>query len=528
MLISKTVKIKWSGSNRKHYEDKGYIFTKFFEEFEAGIEDLTDSSKALVEARCDCVDCKNAHLKPIRWYSYLGQIEKSGKYYCKKCASKLYGSIKSRNIKLQNGTSFEQWCIDNNRQDILDRWDYELNNYNPSEISFGTTIKPYFKCHMGLHKSEPKRINGFTSGQNGSISCKQCNSFAQWGISNLGDNFLKKYWDYDNNFINPWEIASQSDKKVWIKCQEKDYHGSYEARCYQIVKGQRCPLCSCNSGKVHSLGSFAQWGIDNLGEDFLEKYWSDKNELSPWEISCGSRKKVWIKCQKKDYHENYSLTSAHFTKENGTRCPYCANQKIHPLDSLGQQLENEGLLHIWSEKNKKSPHEYAPVSGQKAWWKCECGKHEDYERIISGSNIVDFRCPSCNISKGEKRIEEYLINNKIEYIPQQPYEGLIGLGGGDLSYDFYLPKSYNLLIEYQGIQHEKPIDFEGKGKKYAEKQFKKQVEHDKRKKEYAKDNKIELLPIWYYDYDNIEEILNNKIKEIHNNIPTETNTYLNT
>lgn len=24
--------------------------------------------------------------------------------------------------------SFEQWCIDSNRKDILDRWDYTLNS----------------------------------------------------------------------------------------------------------------------------------------------------------------------------------------------------------------------------------------------------------------------------------------------------------------------------------------------------------------------------------------------------------------
>ena len=33
--------------------------------------------------------------------------------------------------------------------------------------------------------------------------------------------------------------------------------------------------------------------------------------------------------------------------------------------------------------------------------------------------------------------------------------------------------------------------------------------HDKRKQQYAKDHMIDLLEIWYYDYNNIENILNN-------------------
>ena len=35
--------------------------------------------------------------------------------------------------------------------------------------------------------------------------------------------------------------------------------------------------------------------------------------------------------------------------------------------------------------------------------------------------------------------------------------------------------------------------------------------HDKRKREYAKDHNIKLLEIWYWDYDNIEEILNKEL-----------------
>ena len=58
----------------------------------------------------------------------------------------------------------------------------------------------------------------------------------------------------------------------------------------------------------------------------------------------------------------------------------------------------------------------------------------------------------------------------------------------------------------EGGQHEKPIDLFG-----GEEQFKIQQEHDKRKKEYAKLHNIKLLEIWYYDFDNITEILNKEL-----------------
>ena len=64
----------------------------------------------------------------------------------------------------------------------------------------------------------------------------------------------------------------------------------------------------------------------------------------------------------------------------------------------------------------------------------------------------------------------------------------------------------NILIEFQGIQHEQPIKYFG-----GKEKFEKQKEHDKRKRDYAKQHNIELLEIWYWDFNDIEQILNEKI-----------------
>ena len=66
-----------------------------------------------------------------------------------------------------------------------------------------------------------------------------------------------------------------------------------------------------------------------------------------------------------------------------------------------------------------------------------------------------------------------------------------------------------MLIECQGKQHAQPIEYFG-----GEKQFKIQQEHDKRKREYAEKNGYKLLEIWYYDFDNIEEILNRELEVV--------------
>lgn len=117
-----------------------------------------------------------------------------------------------------------------------------------------------------------------------------------------------------------------------------------------------------------------------------------------------------------------------------------------------------------------------------------------------------FGCPSCNESKGEKQISKWLETSQISYKPQITFDGLIGVKGGNLSYDFYLPE-LNILIEYQGQYHDGTVSNQ------TEEDFKKQQEHDRRKREYANDHNIKLLEIWYWDFDNIETILNNYITQ---------------
>ena len=116
-------------------------------------------------------------------------------------------------------------------------------------------------------------------------------------------------------------------------------------------------------------------------------------------------------------------------------------------------------------------------------------------------------CPMCNVSKGEKRIKEILKNENIDYIYQKEFNGLIGINGGKLSFDFYI-SSFNCLIEYQGEFHD------GKARHQTENKLLKQQEHDRRKREYAKQHNINLLEIWYWDFDNIEQIIKNYLSKI--------------
>jgi len=439
-LISETVVIRWNPKNRIWFQSKGYKFTKWKDEFKIKVFDLSNSSSVLIEVKCDCEECENPYLKPMRWVNYLTNVKEDGKYYCRKCAKKLYGNETLRNtLLIKNGKSFEQWCIENNRQDVLDRWDYELNDLKPNEISFGTKNKYYLKCPRKLHESELNMISIITLYKNINVHCKACNSFAQWGIDHLGEDFLNKYWDYEKNTVNPWKIAVQYNKKVWIKCQEKDYHESYDISPNNFINNHRCPYC-CN------------------------------------------------------YHG-----------------------RVHPLDSLGKLLENRGLLSLWSDKNKISPYEFTPWTSQKVYWKCPEGVHEDYPRSIASANTLDFCCSKCDYSKGEKQLDIILSEYNIPHDSQYKFTDLIGIGGRLLRFDAPVfwdrgKTELRMLIEYDGQQHFRWI----KGW-ITKKEFKTLQHHDQLKNEYCKIHNIKLLRIPYWDFSNIESILS---KELNLTTPT--------
>lgn len=110
-------------------------------------------------------------------------------------------------------------------------------------------------------------------------------------------------------------------------------------------------------------------------------------------------------------------------------------------------------------------------------------------------------CPKCNSSKGERKIDLFLNNLGISYIFQKTFEDCRDTY--TLPFDFYLP-SYNACIEYDGIQHFKPIQFFG-----GEESLEKQKRHDEIKNNYCKENGIDLLRIPYYEYNNIENNISN-------------------
>ena len=148
--------------------------------------------------------------------------------------------------------SFENWCKENERQDLLDIWDYDLNNKTPDQISCCTADSYYFKCQEERHESTLHNISCVTTKFKNKKMCVKCNSFAQYAVDKFGESVLDIYWDYDKNIVDPWTIPHAAKDGVWIKCVNSQNHDSYFIRPHLFLKGIGCPTCA-NEQKCSKL-----------------------------------------------------------------------------------------------------------------------------------------------------------------------------------------------------------------------------------------------------------------------------------
>jgi Probable Zinc-ribbon domain len=234
----------------------------------------------------------------------------------------------------------------------------------------------------------------------------------------------------------------------------------------------------------------------------LSKEWNYKrNTGTPKDYTYGSGKVFWWKCKKG--HEWKSTVS---NRRRGNNCPYCSNKKVCPDNCLA--VTNKEVSKEWNYvKNKElTPHNVVSGSKRKVWW--ICAKGHEWQVSIAARTRGETGCPTCFESKGEKAIRGFLEREKINFIPQYKFSGLRGVNGGLLKFDFaiLINNSVRLLIEFDGLFHFKEV-YKGDGHDEV-------VKHDKLKDEYCYDNKIELLRIPYWEFDNLETILKKELSQL--------------
>lgn len=123
-------------------------------------------------------------------------------------------------------------------------------------------------------------------------------------------------------------------------------------------------------------------------------------DLTPKDVSAFSHKKVWWECVA---GHQWQATVANRTAA-GSGCPYCAGSRPTPETSLLATYPEVAAEWHPTKNNAKSPSDFLPKSGFKAWWRCPRG-HEFPATISHRTN--GSGCPHCGGGSSALEVRVY-------------------------------------------------------------------------------------------------------------------------
>ena len=214
-----------------------------------------------------------------------------------------------RNFKVQEGVN----DLATTHPHLLKEWDYEKNgDLKPSMVIAGTNKKVWWKCECGHSWNAVVASRALRN-----LGCPYCSHQRLLpgfnDVATLHPEILK-YWDYEKNQKGPSEFLGEySNKEIWLKCKEGH---SFKSRIAEFCRGNRCPVCSNKKIEV---------GFNDLSTTHPElvKEWDFKKngDLTPQQVTYGSDRKVWWKCER-----GHSWAATISSRANGRGCPECLKE----------------------------------------------------------------------------------------------------------------------------------------------------------------------------------------------------------
>lgn len=273
----------------------------------------------------------------------------------------------------------------------------------------------------------------------------------------------------------------KSSKKILCRCVLDGFEWS--ASPNKLINSKTgCPLCAGNL----KLTNEQFWErVQKIAPSItvLEPYVNDSTNLSVQCKTCGNK---------------WKISPSHIYGER--KCPECSRKNLHDLFVKPQDVFEKEMANI--NPNISIIGKYV---NDRTKISCKCNVCDNTWSATPNNLLKKKGCPRCSASKGEKRIEKWLKKNRINYIPEAKFFNC--KFKNCLPFDFYLP-DFQRCIEFQGGQHFKPIQFGGNVTvEVAEDTYRQQKIRDKIKEDYCKSNGISLIKIPYWEYENIEIIL---------------------
>lgn len=334
----------------------------------------------------------------------------------------------------------EKYIIDDVQ--LMKEWDYGKNTdlgFDPNVLTSSSHQKVWWKCSRG-HQWE-----AIISNRSKGAGCPVCaGKIVLSGFNDLKTVVpkLSKQWHpTKNGSLTPLKISAGSGKKVWWM---DEYGHEWKAAPCDRLHGRGCPICA---GRKILIGFN---DLVTTAPNLIAEWDYAKNNFLPTEVTKGSNKLVWWKCQ-----HGHSWSEQVVSRTNkGLGCPICSGKRV--LSGYNDlQTTYPNIAKEWhpTKNSNLLPTQVTFGSDKVAWWICQYG-HEwssPIQQRTRGSG-----CPICakglRVSFPEKAVFFYLKKVCPDAIENYHSEWL-----GRSEIDIFIP-SKATGIEYDGRQFHRDSD----------------------------------------------------------------------
>ena len=362
---------------------------------------------------------------------------------------------------------------------------FEENGYELLETEYlGYSKRMRFKCPH--HPNDDTRIVFSVLLKGG--KCKKCADENSAKARRLNINQVRDEFE-EKGYILLEEKYENNNTPLKYICKKHDDEEQYATYMNFRVSENSCKHCY-----LESQSGMFRLDITSVKKMFDSKGYTliDENQY------VNAHKKVDYTCSK---HPDKIQKASYNKVKYGTTCEYCdkenrdeSNSRRHTFEFVKDTFDSLGYELLETEyKNCDEKLQYI------------CPNHKNHIQQISFYKLYKEgnRCPMCRESKGEKKISEILDSKNVIFKTQYKFEDC--KNEKSLPFDFAIfdrDNKLEYLIEYQGEQHYMPIEYMG-----GEEKFKTRQKRDLIKRNYCFENNIKLLEIPYWEFDNIEKII---------------------
>lgn len=274
-------------------------------------------------------------------------------------------------------------CLATTHPDISKQWHPTKNKLTPFDVVSKSAKKIWWKCNV---VDDHEWLATVSSVVNGS-GCSCCSNGRTVVLSNcLATTHpeITKQWHPTKNFpLTPFDVTFGNSKKVWWKCELADDH-EWDATINNRTGGVGCPCCS-------GLKVVLSNCLATTHPEIAKQWHPIKNILTPFDVTFGSHKKVWWKCDVAPDHEWRAVVG---TMVNSDGCLCCSGRKVVLSNCL--LTTHPEIAKQW-HPTKNFPLTPLGVTfgvAKKVWWKCDVSDDHEWEATIN-SRTCGNGCPCC-------------------------------------------------------------------------------------------------------------------------------------